>query len=407
VKAKNTKSSRDPVIIGVGESVWVGEPAPGQPAKSSLHLHAEAALDAIRDAGIRKEDIDGVYTNESYLDYHVRHAMAFAEYFGIAASARMITSIPLGSGASSGLFVHYAARAILGGHCDIVLAVSADNFFSGLRRAGAVQALADNRDKEFEAPYGPTLPACFALVAQRYMHEFGTAPEQLAAVAVTMRSHAAATGRAHKRQPITIGDVLASKPVASPFTMLMCSLVSDGGAAVIITTRERAEHLRRPFIEILGMATAYGTDDGGRVHNSLSQTRDLLDIGTRRSARAAMTQAGISHGDVDILMTYDCFAIMPILFLEAAGFCKRGEGGAFFESGRAMLGGELPVNTHGGMMSYAHPGNPGGLFMFVELVRQLRGSLGDRQVRNAEVGMVTGYGGQMAFWPVTVLGRAR
>jgi acetyl-CoA acetyltransferase len=398
------RSPRDAVIVGVGESDEVGEPRVG---KSSLHLHAEAAVNAVKDAGIAKSSIDGVYTNESYLDYHVRHAMAFAEYFGIAATAKMITSIPLGSGASSGLFVHYAARAIRSGQCDTVIAVSGDNFFSGLRRSGAVQALADNRDKEFEVPYGPTLPACFGLVAQRHMYEYGTTPEQLAAVAVTMRAHAAAGDRGHKRTPITIADVLASKPVASPFTMLMCSLVSDGGAAVIVTTRERAEDLEKPYIEILGASVAYGSERAKRVHNSLSNSRDLLNIGTRTSARDAMGQAGVSHQDIDILMAYDCFAIMPILFLEAAGFCERGAGGAFFEEGKAMPSGELPVNTHGGMMSYAHPGNPGGLFMFVELVRQLRGELGRRQVPGAEVGMVAGYGGQMAFWPVTVLGQAR
>lgn len=401
------RSARDPVIVGVGESVTVGEPAPGESGKSSLHLHAEAALDAVRDAGLRKEDIDGVFTNESYLDYHVRHAMAFAEYFGISATARMITSIPLGSGASSGLFIQHAARAIMAGQCDTVLAVSADNFYTGLQRTGAVQALADNRDKEFEAPYGPTLPACFALVAQRHMYEYGTTAEQLASVAVSMRAHAATTGRAHKQKPITVAEVLASKPVASPFTLLMCSLVSDGGAAVILTTRERAEQLGRPYVDILGMSLAYGSSESDRVHNSLSHTRDILDIGTRRSAAAAMSQAGVTHADIDILMTYDCFAIMPILFLEAAGFCEPGEGGAFFESGQTLPGGTLPINTHGGMMSYAHPGNPGGLFMFVELVRQLRGDLGARQVSGAEVGMVTGYGGQMAFWPTTVLGRAR
>jgi acetyl-CoA acetyltransferase len=239
------------------------------------------------------------------------------------------------------------------------------------------------------------------------MYEYGTTPEQLAAVAVSMRAHAARNPRAHKQQPITVDDVLRSKPIASPFTLLMCSLVSDGGAAVIVTTRERAEDLGRPFVEILGMSTAYAGNDDSRVFNALSHTRDILDIGTRRSAHVAMNQAGVTHSDIDILMTYDCFAIMPILFLEAAGFCAYGEGGAFFASGRALPGGDLPINTHGGMMSYAHPGNPGGLFMFVELVRQLRGELGDRQVPDAAVGLVTGYGGQMAFWPTTVLGRAK
>jgi acetyl-CoA acetyltransferase len=397
-------SGRDPVIIGVGESSAVGL----VPGKSSLMLHAEAALAALRDAGLRKEDVDGVLTNESYLDYHVRHSMAFAEYFGIPSTVRMVTSIPLGSGASSGLFVHYAANAIRSGQCEVVLAVSADNFLSGLARSGAVKALADNRDKEFEAPYGPALPACFALVAQRHMYEYGTTLEQLASVAVTMRRHASMNLRAHQRDPITVADVLASRPIASPFTLLMCSLVSDGGAAVVVTTRERARDLDRPAVEILGADVAYG--DGEKkvpLHSSLSQARDLLRIGTRVSAAQAMARAGVAHADIDVLMAYDCFAIMPILYLEAAGFVGEGEGGAFFAEGRADVGGDLPVNPHGGMMSYAHPGNPGGLFMFPELVRQLRSECGPRQVAGAEVGMVTGYGGQMAFWPVTVLGRSR
>lgn len=399
----SSRSPRDPVIVGVGESAAVGV----VPGKSSLMLHAEAALAALADAGLRKEDVDGVLTNESYLDYHVRHSMAFAEYFGIPASARMITSIPLGSGASSGLFVHYAANAIRAGQCEVVLAVSADNLLSGLPRSGAVKALADNRDKEFEAPYGPILPACFALVAQRHMYQHGTTPEQLAAVAVTMRHHASMNPRAHKREPISVDDVLSSRMIASPFTLLMCSLVSDGGAAVVVTTRERARDLDRPVIEILGAGIAYGSGEKGPLHSSLSQARDLLRIGTRVAAAEAMAEANVTHADIDILMTYDCFAIMPILYLEAAGFVGEGEGGAFFAEGRARLGGELPVNTHGGMLSYAHPGNPGGLFMFPELVRQLRGECGQRQVEGAEVAMVTGYGGQMAFWPVTILARSR
>jgi acetyl-CoA acetyltransferase len=375
--------SRDPVIVGVGESASVGD-VPG-----------------------KKEDVDGVLTNDSYLDYHVRHAMTFAEYFGISTSARMVTTIPLGSGASSGLFLRYAAQALRSGECEVVLAASADNFLSGLKRSGAVQALANNRDKEFEAPYGPILPACFGLVAQRHMHQYGTTPEQLASVAVTMRHHASLNPRAHVRTPISVEDVLASRPVASPFTVLMCSLISDGGAAVVITTRERAMDLHQPMIDILGMGLAYGSQSDARIHSSLSQARSLVDIGTERSATEALGMAGVSRDDIDFLMVYDCFAIMPILFVEAAGFCSPGEGGAFFAEGRGLLGQRLPVNPHGGMMSYAHPGNPGGLFMFVEAVRQLRGAAVGRQVDGAELAMVTGYGGQMAMWPVTVLGRSR
>jgi acetyl-CoA acetyltransferase len=392
----------DIVIVGVGESSAVGR----VPGKSSLMLHAEAAKAALEDAGVRKEDVDGVFTNDSYLDYHVRHAMAFAEHFGIAATAKLISTIGLGSGASSGLFIHYAANAIRSGQCQVVLAISADNLLSGMQRGNAVRALAQNRDKEFEAPYGPILAACFALVAQRYIHEYGLTPEQLASVGVTMRHHASLNPRAHMRDPITVDDVLASRMIASPFHLLDCSLVSDGGAAVVITTRERARDLRTTPIRVLGMGMAYGNGESPLVHNSLSHATDLLRIGTRYAARQAMGEASITHADVGLLMVYDCFAIMPILFLEAAGFCRDGEAGSFYAEGRARVDGDLPVNTHGGMMSYAHPGNPGGFFMFPELVRQLRGQVGgDRQVQDARIGMVTGYGGQMAFWPVTVLGR--
>ena len=399
----SSRSSSDPVIVGVGESSAVG----AVPGKSSLMLHAEAAAAAIADSGLVKEDIDGVLTNDSYLDYHVRHAMSFAEYYGISTSARVITTIPLGSGASSGLFVRYAAQALRSGDCDVVLAVSADNFLSGLKRSGAVQALANNRDKEFEAPYGPILPACFGLVAQRHIHNYGTTPEELAAVAVTMRYHASMNPRAHMQKPISVEDVLKSPPVASPFTMLMCSLVSDGGAAIVITTRERAMDLKQPMIDILGMGLTFGSRGDSFIHSSLSQARSLDDIGTKQAAKEALGNAGLDRDDIDFLMVYDCFAIMPILFVEAAGFCSEGEGGEFFAKGNGRLGGSLPVNPHGGMMSYAHPGNPGGLFMFVEAVRQLRKESMNRQVDGAEVAMVAGYGGQMAMWPVTVLGRSR
>ena len=393
----------DPVIIGVGESDEIGV----VPGRSSLGLHAEAARAAIADANLDLGDIDGVLTNESYHDHHVRHAMAFAEYLGVRSSATMITSLPLGSGASSGLFVHRAADMIRSGRCETVLAVSADNFLSALRRGGALAALADNRDKQFEAVYGPILPACFALVAQRHMHERGSTPQQLAAVAVTMREHAILNWRAHMRTPLTIDAVLSDRMIAEPFTRTMCSLVSDGGAAIVVTTRERAQALGRQHVEILGTAVAYGTGEDDFVENSLSHVRDVVDIGTRRSAADAMAQAGVIHADIDVLMAYDCFAITPILFLEAAGFCEPGDGGHWFLEGHAKLGGKLPVNPHGGMMSYCHPGNPGGLFMFTHVVRQLRGEAGAVQVDACEVALVTGYGGQMAFWPCTVLGAGR
>jgi acetyl-CoA acetyltransferase len=386
-------------VVGVGESELGSIPG-----KSSLALHAEAARAALRDAGIAKEEVDGVLTNDSYHDYHVRHAMAFAEYFGIPSSATMITTMPLGSAAAGGLFLHEAAALILSGRCQTVLAVTADNFLSALGRGGAVRALAGNRDKGFEAPYGPLLPACFALVARRYMYETGTTSEQLAHVAVTMREHARRNPAAHMREPITVEDVLASPMIADPLHRLDCSVVSDGGAALVITSAERAKALRKPPVYLLGAANCHG-DGSGRLYSALAQSRDLTRTGTARSAPEALSQAGLTHADVDVVSCYDPFSVMPLVLLESAGFFPRGTAGGAAAEGALRVGGQLPVNPHGGLLSYCHPGNPGGMFMLTEMVRQLRHEAAN-QVPSAEIGIVLGYGGEFAIWPVTVLGNA-
>jgi acetyl-CoA acetyltransferase len=387
-------------IAGMGES-RIGR----VPGISSLGLHAEAARAACEDAGIDKAEIDGVINNGSYYDYHVRPAMAFAEYFGIHSTARFISTNPNGSAAASGQMLHQAAALILAGECEMVLVVSADNFLSALGSAGAVGALAANRDKEFEAPYGPILPACFAMVARRYMHETGATSEMLAAVAVNQREHASRNSRAQMRKPIAIEDVLASEMIADPLHKLDCSLISDGGAAVLVTTAERAARMRKPPVYVRGAADVNGDGRAGRMYQALAQSRDVTRLGTERTVPEALAAAGLKREDVDVVACYDPFTIMPLLHLESAGFAERGQAGKLALDGELRVGGKLPVNPHGGLLSYCHPGNPGAFFMVTEMVRQLRGEA-ENQVQGAEHALVLGYGGELAIWPVTVLSSA-
>jgi acetyl-CoA acetyltransferase len=384
-------------IAGMGES-RIGR----VPGISSLGLHAEAARAACEDAGIDKAEIDGVINNGSYYDYHVRPAMAFAEYFGIHSTARFISTNPNGSAAASGQMLHQAAALILAGECEMVLVVSADNFLSALGSAGAVGALAANRDKEFEAPYGPILPACFAMVARRYMYETGATSEMLAAVAVNQREHASRNSRAQMRRPITIEDVLDSELIADPLHKLDCSLISDGGAAVLVTTAERAARMRKPPVYLRGAADVNGDGRPGRMYQALAQSRDVTRLGTERTVPEALAAAGLKREDVDVVACYDPFTIMPLLHLESAGFAERGKAGKLALDGELRVGGKLPVNPHGGLLSYCHPGNPGAFFMVTEMVRQLRGEA-ENQVEGAEHALVLGYGGELAIWPVTVL----
>lgn len=388
-------------IVGMGES-RIGR----VPGISSLGLHAEAARAACEDAGIDKAEIDGVINNGSYYDYHVRPAMAFAEYFGIHSTARFISTNPNGSAAASGQMLHQAASLVLAGECEMVLVVSADNFLSALGSGGAVGALASNRDKEFEAPYGPILPACFAMVARRYMYETGATSEMLAAVAVNQREHASRNSRAQMRKPITIADVLASEMIADPLHKLDCSLISDGGGAVLVTTAERAERMKRPPVYLTGAADVNGDGKPGRMYQALAQSRDVTHLGTERSVPEALAAAGVRREDIDVIGCYDPFTVMPLLHLESAGFAERGQAGKLALEGELRVGGKLPINPHGGLLSYCHPGNPGAFFLITEVVRQLRGEA-ENQVQGAEHALILGYGGELAIWPVSVLSNAR
>ena len=364
------------------------------PGSSCMALHAQAAMGAVADAGLELSDIDGVLCAYSFTQPHLMLASVFCEYLGIHPG--YCAAIQAG-GASAAIMVMQAAALVASGQCTHVLVVTGDNRLTGMSRDGAVAALSEVGHPEFERPFGISVPASYALVAQRYMHEYGVASEQLAAIAVEHRRHAGRHPKAHKREPITVEQVLASKPIASPLRMLDCCLISDGGAALVVSSRAAAADTRGKPVEILGAGQ-------GHTHEHIVVAPSLTDFGCKASSRAAFERAGVKASEIDVAEIYDSFTITLAVELESIGFFERGEAGAAAARGELGLGGRLPCNTHGGLLSYGHSGAAGGMFHAVEAVHQLRGRAEARQVKDARLAFVHGDGGILSAHCSLVLG---
>ncbi len=383
--------SRRAIITGAADTA-VGD----LPGSSCMGLHAEAASLALADAGLRASDIDGVLCAYSFTEPHLMLASVFCEYFGIQPAYS--AAIQAG-GATGCLMVMQAAALVEAGLCRHVLVVAGDNRLSGLSRDKAVAALAEVGHPQFERPFGVTIPALYALVAQAYMHEYGATPEHLAAMAVASRTHATRNPKAQMRKPITVDDVLASRFIAEPLRLLDCCLISDGGAALVVSAADAAHDTAKRSVAVLGTGQK-------NTHEHLVAAPSLTEFGCRDSAAQAFGRAGVSPADIDVAEIYDSFTVTLLVELESIGFFQKGEAGPAALGGALDLGGRLPCNTHGGLMSYAHSGAAGGLFHVVEAVRQLRGEAEARQVPGAELGFVHGDGGILSAHCSLVLGRA-
>lgn len=378
------------VIAGVGETEQ------GKiPDKSSFHFLSEASKLAIEDAGIEKKDVDGLITAFSLVEHTFMHCTTFADYFGM--NPRFFSSVAVG-GATAVWMVAEAAMAIASGQAEVVLCVRGDNTLSGISSSGMLALIREMCHAEFEFPYGLTTPGGYALAAQRYLHDWNSRPEHLAAVAVTMRKHAADKENAMNKDPLSIEDVLDSRVIAEPLHKYDCSIISDGGAAFIVTTEDKAKELgiTNDLAYLWGMGQGYS-------HQYLTTLENLDQIynAVERSGNKAFGTAGIEPKDVDIAFLYDCFTITVLLELEGLGFVPKGEGGAFALEGRMEIGKDLPVNTHGGLLSQAHLG---AMHHVVEATLQLRGDAGRRQVEDPEVAVVHGNGGIVSAHSTVVLG---
>jgi acetyl-CoA acetyltransferase len=360
-------------------------------------LCIDAARRALDDAGISKDQVDGLVTCNSMAEPYMYHAEAMAEYLQIF--PRYCISANAGGGTTFSSIQH-AATAIAAGVCETVLVCMADSLRTGLSREQAKKIQSSTGHPEFESPYGATVPAFYALIARAHMDAYGTSPEQLAAVSVSGRQHASRNPAAQMREPITVEDVLNSRMIADPLHLLDCSLVSDGGSAIIMTSAERASDFPHDPIYILGAGE-------GHRHEHISQAHSLTASAAAESGRRAYAMAGLGPRDMDLAQLYDCFTPVVLIELEDLGFCEKGEAGAFVESGHTKLEGTLPMNTHGGMLSHCHPGNPGAMFLLTEAVTQLRRHAGPRQVTGAETALVHGQGGIMSSHATLILGRER
>ncbi len=364
------------------------------PDLSSTELCVDAALRALADAGIDKDEVDGLVTCQSMAEPHMYHAETVAEYLQIF--PRYCVTANAGGGTTFST-IRNAAAAINAGVCETVLISMADSLRSGLTRAQAMAMQSSTGHPQFEIPYGPTVPAYYALIARAHMDRYGTTPEQMAAVAVNGRNYASLRTGAQMTESITVEDVLQSRLIADPLHLLDCSLVSDGGAAVVLTSARKAKEFRTRPVYVLGMGE-------GHSHEHISQAKDLCTSAAVQSGRDAYEMAGLTPAEIDLAQIYDCFTPVVLIELEDLGFCDKGEGGAFVESGATALGGQLPMNTNGGLLSYCHPGHPGSMFALTECVYQLRGESGQRQVNAARTALAHGQGGIMSSHATLILG---
>jgi acetyl-CoA acetyltransferase len=377
-------------ISGVGDTRF-GE----IPGSSVIALQAEAARAAMKDAGITTKQVDGVLCGYSFSESGVMPSAAISEYLGIA--PKHSTGLLLG-GATACAMVMYAALLVESGRFRHVLVVAGENRLTGMSRGAAVARLAAIGHPQFEVPYGPTIPSFYALIASRYMADYGVTREQLAHIAVTMREHARLHPGAHMKSPITVKDVLESRPISTPLHLLDCCPVSDGAAAVIVSAGDAARDTRDARATMIGMGQ-------GHTHEHLVQAPSLTSFGCAQSAATAFGEAGVSPSDIDVAEIYDSFTITLIVELESMGFFAKGQAGPEIAKGALKLGGALPTNTHGGLLSFGHSGVAGGLTHVVEGVRQLRGSAEARQVPGAELAFVHGDGGTMSSHCSIVLAR--
>ena len=367
-------------IVGASETTELGS----IPDKTAFQLHVDAAVNAINDCGIDKNEIDGIATTMS--------PASLAHYLGIV--PKWIDNTQVG-GTSFLVHVRHAAAAIASGLCETVLVSMAQ---SGRNRVGEETGRIGDvsgqsggrRDNsfpgQFESIYGVAGPTTqFGMGVLRYMKETGLSHEQLASVPVAQRKWANKVPRAMYGDLITTDDVFNSRMICYPFHLLECCLVTDGGGALIITSSERAKDFPTKPVYIIGTGESVETP-------VVSQMYDMTTSAAfKTSSKNAFEESGITHSDVDHLMVYDAFAHLPIYGLEDLGFVKRGEAGAFIEEGNTSPGGKLPMNTNGGGLSYTHTGMYG-MFAIQESVRQVRGEAA-HQVDGVKTSFCQGVGG--------------
>ncbi|WP_249010674.1 thiolase family protein [Conexibacter sp. DBS9H8] len=369
------------VIAGIGQT------AHGKlPGRTPLSMTVEAVRSALRDAGVEKDAVDGVFCKYPTSTFASMYGQQVAEALGMRPRVGGVWDQ---GGATNISMISFAAMCIENGQCEVAIVTTADNPRTGTRQAYE-RAWGD------DAAYGWfSTPAGYAMIAQRHMAQYGTTSEQLGAIAVACARHGAANPLAAKRTPLTLQDHQASEWVVEPLRRADCCLISDGGAAVVVMSARRAAELGvADPVPILGFGQ-------GQESWEVALRPDLTTTAASASAQTAFTMAGVTPSDIRVAQLYDCFTITPLMILEDYGFCKKGQGGAFVENGNIEVGGQLPINTSGGLL--AETGMPG-MQLVIEGVRQVRGT-STSQVPGDGPCVVANQGGVMHTHSTLVLGR--
>jgi acetyl-CoA acetyltransferase len=377
-----TDLAKTVAIVGAAESDEIGL----TPNKSALQHHAEAAYNALADAGLSIKDVDGLFTAGF-------STLATAEYMGINPKFTDSTSV---GGSSFDIHIAHALAAINAGYCEVALVTHGQTGRSS--RGGGGGADANLPGPSFESPYGLIgAPINYAVACSRYMHVYGEerTRQAMAEIAVATRKWAQMNPRAMMRDPMSFDDYHNSRWIAWPFHLLDCCLVTDAGGAFVITSAARARDLPKKPVWVLGAAEYHD-------HSLISQMPDLTVHPAKVAGDRAFEMAGLKRGDIDLAMIYDSFTYTVLMSLESLGFCGPGEGPDLVADQSTAPGGSFPVNTSGGGLSYTHPGMYG-MFLVIEAVRQLRGECGERQLADCKTALVNGSGGSLSSAGTAIL----
>lgn len=379
------RSGDDASVIGVGLT-----PFSRDSGRSALELQADAAFDALDDAGLTARDLDTVITGYATTVNHIMPGNVLAEYLG----AKPERAFGLSVGGATGLaMIAEATRLVRSGDAETVLVVGGENRASGQTRDAAIATLAQVGHASHEVVLGANIPAYYALLASEYLHRFGLDRVDLAPLAVQMRTHAAIHPGAQFRTPITVADVLAAPPIAEPLGLLDCCPMSDGAAAVVVSAQAGAGR----GVTVAGLGQA-------NHHQHVSEA-DFTAFGAAQSASAALAEAGTTVDELEILGIYDSFTITLAILLEEIGIVEPGTAGRRAAEGMFAADGRYPLNLHGGLLSYGHSGVAGGMAHLVELVAQMRGEAGDRQLQTTpRRGLLHADGGVLSAHVTVVLG---
>ena len=358
-------------ISGVGDT-----PFGRIEGEDTLTLMGKAATGALHDAGLERGDVDGLVCGYSTAHPHLMLASVFSEYFGL--DPHYCHTVQVGGGTGAAMIM-LAQRLCDQGQCEHMLVVAGENRLTGQGADKTVRTLAEVGHPDYETPFGPTIPGYYALVAARYMHEHGLSQEDLAEFSVLLRRHASAHPNAHFKKPISVEDVMASRVVADPLKLLDCCPISDGGVALVVSREGTG-------VRIAGAA---------QVHpfQHVIAAESLTSFRSAEAGDAALREAGVGIDEVQIAGIYDSFSITLLVFLEELGFAPRGQAAHAARDGRFSVDGAVPVNTHGGLISFGHSGVAGGMAHIAEVYRQMAGKAGARQLPGKEVGFIHGEGG--------------